>query len=283
MGSRAMKDDPQSNAPAGGGDGSGGGGDDGKGGHHGRGLLARLRAYFLAGVLVTAPIGITAALAWWLVELIDSQVVPLIPARWNPDTYFREYLGVEFGLPGLGLVVLVIAITLIGFLAAGLVGRFVFGMGEKLLDRMPIIRSFYKLTKQIFETVLRNQSDAFRQAVLVEYPRRGIWAVAFLTAATKGEIREKLAKDHVNVFLPTTPNPTSGFLLFVPSDEIVILDMPVEDAVKLVISAGIVTPPVKAPAEPDLGLPEPPENRTPAATREAIEQALADRGKREDA
>ncbi|MEQ8604020.1 MAG: DUF502 domain-containing protein [Marivibrio sp.] len=272
-----MKHDPQTNAPAGGSDGG-----DGKG-HHGRGLLARLRGYFLAGVLVTAPIGITAALAWWLVELIDSQVVPLIPARWNPDTYFREYLGVEFGLPGLGLVVLVVAITLIGFLAAGLVGRWVFGMGEKLLDRMPIIRSFYKLTKQIFETVLRNQSDAFRQAVLVEYPRRGLWAVAFLTASTKGEIREKLAKDHVNVFLPTTPNPTSGFLLFVPSDEVVILDMPVEDAVKLVISAGIVTPPRQSPAEPDLGLPEPEEARTPAATRDAIGKALADRGSREDA
>jgi len=254
---------------------------------HSAGPLARLRAYFLAGVLVTAPIGITAALAWWIVEFIDSQVVPLIPGRYNPDTYFREYLGVEFGLPGLGLVVLVIAITLIGFLAAGLVGRWVFGIGEKMLDRMPIIRSLYKLTKQIFETVLRNQSQAFRQAVLIEYPRRGLWAIAFLTADTKGEIREKLAKDHVNVFLPTTPNPTSGFLLFVPRDELIVLDMAVEDSVKLVISAGIVTPPPAAnPSEPSLNLPDPeaPEGRrSMSQTRTEIEKAVKKASSQEEA
>lgn len=253
---------------------------------HGAGLLARLRAYFLAGVLVTAPIGITAALAWWVVEFIDRQIVPLIPDRYNPDTYFRDYLGVEFGLPGLGLVVLVVAITMIGFLAAGLVGRWVFGLGEKMLDRMPIIRSLYKLTKQIFETVLRNQSDAFRQAVLVEYPRRGLWAIAFLTAGTKGEIREKLARDHVNVFLPTTPNPTSGFLLFVPTDELIVLDMPVEDAVKLVISAGIVTPSHPSPDDapsldlPDPEAPEPPRSRS--RTRAEIEKALSKDKPREE-
>lgn len=255
------------------------------GGRHGKGLLARLRAYFLAGVLVTAPIGITAALAWWVVEVIDRQVVPLIPDRYNPDTYFREYLGVEIGLPGLGVLVLLVTITLIGFLTAGLVGRWVFGLGEKMLDRMPVIRSFYKLTKQIFETVLRNQSDAFRQAVLVEYPRRGLWAVAFLTAGTKGEIRAKLQKDHVNIFLPTTPNPTSGFLLFVPSEEIIVLDMPVEDAVKLVISAGIVTPPHADDLELSLDLPEADEatQRKRARTREEIKRTLAQGKPREDA
>ncbi len=207
-----------------------------------RGLFARLRAYFLAGVLVTAPIAITIALAYWIITYIDDKIVPLIPARYNPDTYLREYLGIDFGLPGLGLVVLVVVITFIGAFTAGLVGRWTVRMGENLLHRMPIIRSLYKLTKQIFHTVLQNQSNAFRKAVLVEYPRKGLWAIAFLTADTRGEITEKLQRETVNVFLPTTPNPTSGFLLFVPREDLIVLDMPVEDAVKLVISAGIVHP-----------------------------------------
>ena len=242
-----------------------------------RGFLARLRAYFLAGVLVTAPVVITGALAWWVVEFIDSQIVPLIPDRYNPDTYFREYLGVEFGLPGLGIVVLVLAITLIGAFTAGLIGRWLFGIGEKILDRMPIIRGLYKLSKQIIETVLHNHSDAFRQAVLIEYPRRGIWSIAFLTASTKGELAAKLAAEHVSVFLPTTPNPTSGFLLFVPRTDVIVLDMAVEDAVKLIISAGIVSPaavgPQAAEAEPRTPS-EAAESADVEAARESLLQAL---------
>ena len=121
------------------------------------GIFARLRAYFFAGVLVTAPIAITIALAVWIIGYIDDQIVPLIPQRYNPDTYFQQYLGVDFGLPGLGVLVLILAITLIGAFTAGLVGRWIVRFGEKLLDRMPIIRSLYKLTKQIFQTVLQNQ------------------------------------------------------------------------------------------------------------------------------
>lgn len=207
-----------------------------------QGLLPRLRGYFLAGVLVTAPLAITVTVALWIIEYIDGAITPLIPDRYNPDTYLRDSFGVEFGIPGLGVLVLVAAVTLIGAFTAGLVGRWVVRFGEKLLDRMPVIRSLYKLIKQIFETVLRNKSDAFRQAVLVEYPRKGLWAIAFVTANTQGEIRRKLDREHVNIFLPTTPNPTSGFLLFVPRDDIIVLDMPVEDSVKLVISAGIVAP-----------------------------------------
>jgi uncharacterized membrane protein len=207
-----------------------------------RGVLAKLRGYFLAGVLVTAPIGITIALAVWVVTVIDNQVVPLIPYRYNPATYIKEYLGVDIGLPGLGVAVLAIVITLIGAFTAGLIGRWVVRLGENLLDRMPIVRSLYKLTKQIFQTVLQNQSNAFRQAVLIEYPRRGLWAIAYLTADSEGELREKLQRDTVNVFLPTTPNPTSGFLLFVPREDIILLDMTVEESVKLLISAGIVPP-----------------------------------------
>lgn len=207
------------------------------------GIFSRLRGYFLAGVLVTAPIAITAAVAWWFIELVDSQIVPLIPDHLNPDTYIRQVLGAEIGLPGLGVVILVVFITLVGALTAGLVGRFLVGLGESILNKMPIVRNVYSGSKQILETVLKQQSDAFRQAVLVEYPRRGLWAFAFVTANTEGEVKRRLQGDFVNVYVPTTPNPTSGFLLFVPREDIVVLDMPVDEAIKMFISMGIVTPP----------------------------------------
>lgn len=213
----------------------------------GLGFWGRLRAYFLAGILVTAPLTITIALASWLIDFVDSRVVPLIPDQYNPDFYLKEYLGYEIGLPGLGLLVLVIAITLIGALTAGLVGRFVIRFGESMLNRMPVIRSVYGASKQILETVLRSQSKAFRQPVLVEYPRKGLWAIAFITGTTEGEVQHLVADRLINVFLPTTPNPTSGFLLFVPKNDLIILDMSVEEAIKMVISAGIVTPPDRRP------------------------------------
>lgn len=205
-------------------------------------LFPRIRAYFLAGVLVTGPIAITLAVAWWLIELVDRNIVPLIPAQWNPDTYLRETVGFEFGLPGLGLVVLFIVITLIGALTAGFLGRTFLNFGERILARMPVVRGLYGAVKQMFETVLKQQSNAFRQAVLVEWPRRDSWTIAFITGDTKGEIKEHLDGEFINVYVPTTPNPTSGFLLYVPANEVKILDMNVEDALKMVISLGIVTP-----------------------------------------
>ncbi len=206
------------------------------------GILSRVRAYFIAGVLVLAPIAITLALAFWLVDFVDSRVVPLIPAQWNPDTYLKERFGVEFGLPGLGVLVLMIVITLIGWLTAGYVGRVTVRIGENMVARMPVVRSIYGAIKQIFVTVLHNQSDSFRQAVLVEYPRRGTWTIAFVTGETEGEVQNLTKEEVVNIYVPTTPNPTSGFLLFVPREDVVFLDMPVEDAFKMIVSIGIVTP-----------------------------------------
>lgn len=208
-----------------------------------RGFGARIRAYLLAGILVTAPLGITAFIAWQIITFIDEQVTPLVPEKYNPETYL------PFSVPGLGLVILIIALTLIGALTAGLLGRWLLHTGERILDRMPIIRSVYSATKQIFETVLAQQSNAFREAVLVEYPRRGIWAIAFITGSTEGEVQNLTEEETVNIFLPTTPNPTSGFLLFVPREEVVRLDMSVEEAIKMVISGGIVTPPDRRSAE----------------------------------
>jgi len=228
--------------------GSGGGGPDGKP-RKTLTFFGRLRAYFLAGVLVTTPLAVTIAIASWLIDFVDSRVVPLLPDQYNPDFYLKEILGYEIGLPGLGLLVLVIAITLVGALTAGFVGRIVVRLGENMLSRMPFIRTIYGATKQILETVLQSQSNAFRQAVLVEYPRRGLWAIGFITGTTEGEV-QNLTKDKViNVFLPTTPNPTSGFLLFVPRQDLVILDMAVEEAIKMVISGGIVTPPDRRPKQ----------------------------------
>ena len=207
----------------------------------------RLRAYFFAGILITMPIVVTIALAWWFIGFVDSKIVPLVPVSWNPNTYLVKYFGIEIGLPGVGLVVLVIAITLVGFLTANFLGRFFVRLGENIVNRMPVIRSIYGASKQILETVMRDQSTAFRQAVLVEYPRRGIWAVGFVTGTTEGEVQNLTKEEVVNIFLPTTPNPTSGFLLFIPTKDLVPLDMTVEEAVKMVISGGLVTPPDRRP------------------------------------
>ena len=201
------------------------------------GLFRHLRGYFLAGILITAPLGITFYLAWLFISWIDRTITPLLPAAYNPETYL------PFGLPGLGLLIVCIFMTFIGALTAGILGRFWVRTSEKVLSRMPVIRSVYGALKQIFETVLSKQSDAFREVVLFEYPRRGSWALGFITGKTEGEIQSSTEDEIVNVFLPTTPNPTSGYLLFVPRRELVVLSMTVEEGIKMVISGGIVTPP----------------------------------------
>jgi uncharacterized membrane protein len=219
--------------------------------------LARLRAYFLAGVIVTAPIGITVLLIWQFITFLDGQVGSLLPDRYNPESYL------PFSVPGLGLLITIAFLTLVGFLAAGLAGRTLVRIGERLLSRMPVVRSVYGTLKQIFETVLAQSSRSFREVVLIEYPRRGIGAIGFVTGPTRGEVQMRSEEELVNVFLPTTPNPTSGFLLFVPKRDLVHLDMTIEEGIKLVISGGIVTPPnqldVLASAAKGPGRAKPPE------------------------
>ena len=207
------------------------------------GLAGRLRAYFLAGVLITAPISITIYLAWLFISFVDDSVMPLLPARYNPESYL------PFSVPGIGLIVVLVGLTLIGAVTAGFLGRYFLRLSEQILNRMPVIRSVYGAVKQIFETVLAQQSGAFREVVLVEYPRKGIWALGFLTGVTEGEVQEITDSEVVNVFLPTTPNPTSGFLLFVPKSDLVVLSMSVEEGIKMVVSGGIVTPPDRRPLE----------------------------------
>ncbi len=203
----------------------------------------RIRAYFFAGILVTAPLSITLYLALLFINFVDNNITPLIPHKYNPESYL------PFALPGLGLLVLFIGLTMVGMLMAGFVGRFFMRTSERILNRMPVIRSVYNAVKQILETVLAQQSNAFREVVLVEYPRRGMWAIAFITGKTEGEVQNITEDTCVNIFLPTTPNPTSGFLLFVPKQDLIPLTMGVEEGIKMVISGGIVTPPDRRPKE----------------------------------
>ena len=204
-------------------------------------LPQRMRAYFITGILVVAPVSITLYLAWIFIGFVDNRITPLIPVKYNPETYL------PFALPGLGLLILVVTLILVGAATAGFIGRLWARLSEQILGRMPVIRNIYGAVKQILETVLAQQSKAFREAVLVEYPRRGIWAIAFITGRTEGEVQNITEEECINIFLPTTPNPTSGFLLFVPKKDLVHLDMNVEEAIKMVISGGIVTPPDRRP------------------------------------
>ena len=207
------------------------------------GFAARLRNYFIAGILVTAPIGLTVYLVWLLVGIVDGWVTPLIPPRYNPATYL------PFGIPGFGLIVAILGLILIGALTSNLLGRLFLRMSDRLLARMPVVRGIYGAIKQLTETIFGSQSAAFRQVVLIEYPRRGTWGIAFITGVTEGEVQELTDTEVVNVFVPTTPNPTSGFLLFVPRRDVVVLNMTVEEGVKMVISGGIVSPPDRRPEE----------------------------------
>ncbi|NQV99218.1 MAG: DUF502 domain-containing protein [Rhodospirillales bacterium] len=200
------------------------------------GFGQRMRAYFFTGILITAPLLITCYVAWLFIGFVDAKVHPLIPVKYNPETYL------PFAIPGLGLIVLVVALTLIGAVTAGFFGKLWLRFTEQLLNRMPVVRNIYSAIKQILETVLAQQSNAFREAVLVEYPRRGIWAIAFITGRTEGEVQNITEEECVNIFLPTTPNPTSGFLLFIPKKDLISLGMSTEEAIKMVISGGIITP-----------------------------------------
>lgn len=214
-------------------------------------LLSRLRDYFLAGLLVTAPISITIYLTWSFISWVDDTVLPLLPAAYNPENYLRfDVPGIgliHLTLPGIGLVIAIVVLVIIGALAAGLVGRLFVDYSERILNRMPIVRSIYGATKQVFETMLTQKSDVFREVVLVEFPRVGMWSIGFIAGRTEGEIQELTEDEVLNVYIPTTPNPTSGYLCFVARKDIVPLSMSVEEGIKMVVSGGIVTPPDRRP------------------------------------
>lgn len=196
-----------------------------------------LKTYFFTGILVTAPIAITLYLAVELFKWVDSSVTRFIPEKYNPETYL------PYGLPGLGVLLLVIVLVLIGMLAVNIFGRWLMGIGQRLIERIPVVSGVYSALKKLFETLLgQGGTSAFRKAVLVEYPRKGVWTIAFLTTPVYEDFTNLLPDDMVTIYVPTTPNPTSGFMLYVPKKEVKELDMRVDDAIKMVISTGIVTP-----------------------------------------
>ncbi|MCC6949001.1 MAG: DUF502 domain-containing protein [Bradyrhizobiaceae bacterium] len=204
--------------------------------------MPRLRNYFLTGLVIAAPLAITVYIVWWLVQWIDGWVKPLIPTRYNPEQYL------PFAVPGFGVLLAIVLITLLGFLTANLLGRSLVAYGESLLGRMPLVRTIYSGLKQMFVTVLTDKAATFNKVVLIEYPRRNLWSLAFVSSPVRGELYEVLSESDayedqvMSVYVPTTPNPTSGYLLFCKRSEMVELDMSIEDAAKLVITAGLVSP-----------------------------------------
>lgn len=213
------------------------------------GFMTRIRNYFLTGLVVAAPIGLTIWIVRWFIDLVDTWFTPLIPRQYQPDNYL------PFDIPGLGLLIAFVLLTLLGALTANFFGRTVLNFGERIVARMPVVRSIYGALKQIFETVISQSAASFREVGLIEYPRKGLYCIVFITTQTKGELVDKSGHELISVFLPTTPNPTSGFLLFVPKDDVTILDMTIEEGAKMIISAGLVEPPHRTPEEIEEAVP----------------------------
>ena len=236
-------------------------------------MLRWLRNRFLTGLVVAAPIGITIWLIYTFIAFVDRVIKPLIPDRYNPETYL------PFAIPGMGLLIAITGLTLLGALAANIFGRSLLNIGERILNGVPLIRNIYSALKQIIETVFQGQQNSFKEVVLVEYPMAGSYAVAFVASEGRGVIRQTVGHGGpvIGVFIPTTPNPTSGFLLFVPRAKAVPLDLSVEEAAKLIISFGIVTPdrlpegaiPADAPIKAGAGImPDDPQPEPDAQSKE---------------
>lgn len=212
-------------------------------------FLTGLRNNFLAGIIVIAPIGLTVWLIWTVVGWIDGWVLPFVPAAYQPEALINWIFGspeqpIQISVRGVGVVFFLVFTLLVGWIAKGLVGRSFIRWGEDLVGRLPVIRSIYNALKQIAETVFSQSEANFERACLIEFPRKGMWAVAFVSKRPKGEIRRRLetGEDFLTVFMPTTPNPTTGFLMFAARSEVIMLDMKIEDAAKVIISAGLVYP-----------------------------------------
>lgn len=226
-----------------------------------RGFFASLRTSFLTGIVVIAPVGLTVWLIWTVVGWVDGFVWPFVPDAYHPTELLNRFLGlvgddrIVVNVRGLGVVVFLIFTMIVGWIAKGLIGRSLIVFAESLVERTPVVRSIYSGTKQLAETVFAQSERSFEKACLIEYPRKGIWAIGFVSTQAKGEIKKRAETSGglMSVFLPTTPNPTSGFLLFVPEEDVIELDMTVEQAAKLVISAGLVYPNGQDPTKPPRG------------------------------
>jgi uncharacterized membrane protein len=219
-----------------------------------KGWVGAMRSNFLTGLVIIAPIALTAWLIWSVVGWIDARVWSIVPAGYQPDRYiqtlFDIQLSEQYDIRGFGLIVFLVFTFFVGWLGKGFLGRSLLRWAEGLVHRMPVVRTIYSGVKQIAETVFNQKNNSFDKACLIEYPRKGIWVIGFIATTARGEVADHAPEDDdlVSVFVPTTPNPTSGFLLFVPASDIKELHMTVENAAKLVISAGLVYPEDKVPS-----------------------------------
>lgn len=208
-------------------------------------VFAWLRGRFFAGMVIAAPIAITFWVIQFLITFIDNRVKPLLPPILKPETY------TNYAIPGFGVLVTIIALTVLGAVATNLMGRAVINASDRLLSRIPIVRNVYSAFKQLFDVIGSNQTANFDEVVMVEYPRRGSWCIGFVASGAKGEIAHRLSEETVGVFVPTTPNPTSGFLIYVQRSEVIEMDMSVEEGAKMILSAGLVVPAFPPKPEPD--------------------------------
>ena len=197
--------------------------------------MKRIRRYVVAGILVWAPLAVTYLLLKFAVNVMDRTLL-LLPAQYRPD----QVLG--FHIPGLGVILAVVVLLLTGILAANFVGRAFVGGWESLLDRIPVVRAIYSGAKNFAEIVFSDSSQSFKKVLLIQYPRKGLYSLAFQTATDLGEVQERTGEEVVSCFVPTTPNPTSGFIIIVPKKDIIELDMEVDEALKMIISLGVVVP-----------------------------------------
>jgi uncharacterized membrane protein len=203
--------------------------------HHG--VVSRLRNYFLTGLILVAPAYITISLTWWFINWVDDLVRPFIPFAYRPETYL------PVKIPGLGLIIAFVTLTLFGFLTANFVGRKLVEVGENILTRMPVVRPIYNSLKQIFQTLFAKGGSSFRRVGLIEFPSPGMWSLVFLSNPASAEIAARLPDtEHVAAFMPCTPNPTTGFFFYVARGDIIDLDITVEAAMTLLMSAGMVQP-----------------------------------------
>jgi len=197
--------------------------------------LKRIRRYLVAGILVWVPLAVTYTLIRFVVGLMDRTLL-LLPRQYRPE----ELLG--FNIPGLGVILTIIVLLVTGLLAANFVGRAFVGGWESLLDRIPVVRSIYSAAKNFAEMVFSDSSQSFKRVLLIEYPRKGLYSLAFQTSTELGEVQGRKGEEIVCCFVPTTPNPTSGFIVIVPKKDVIVLDMEVDEALKMIISLGVVVP-----------------------------------------
>lgn len=203
--------------------------------HHSFG--AGIRTWFLTGLIVAGPLALTAWIVWWFISLVDGWVKPLVPAGMWPDHYLPMHL------PGVGVLLAFIGLTLLGFLTANLAGRSLLKLGERILDRMPVVRSIYKSLKQIFETVFSQSGTGFRRVGLVQFPQPGMWSIVFISTPPSELVAVNLpAVEHMSVFLPCTPNPTTGFYFYLPASAVIEVPLTPDEAAKLIMSAGLIQP-----------------------------------------